>query len=514
MERELIIDVTTSEIAIALLEDRRLVELTKENVSSNYSVGDIYLGKVKRILPALNAAFIDVGNEKDAFLHYFDLGFHFNLLNSYVKKAQQNQRPVVTAPKSGDQILPKGGKITDVLTQGQAILVQIVKESISTKGPRLTAEISIAGRNLVLLPFSDKVSISQKIEQREERKRMERLVRSIIPQGFGVIVRTVAEGKKTATLAPELNALIKRWESCADKIRSSRPPQLLVSEINRTSAILRDMLNVTYNNIYVNDTSLYEEIKEYVGSIAPEQAKIVKLYTGKDPIFERFNISKQIRGSFGKYVSLRNGAYMIMEQTEALHVIDVNSGRTRGVKTQEEQAIEVNMVAATEVARQLRLRDIGGIIVVDFIDMDKQENRNKLFTHMRTLMENDRARHNVLPLSKFGLMQMTRQRVRPATQINNNEQCPACRGTGKIIPSILFDEMLQNQLVYLTQEKKIKHLTLKLHPYMAVYLNSGIISRRRRWAWQNGCRLRIKATNSYALLEHQWFDKNGDKIII
>jgi ribonuclease G len=514
MERELIIDVTTSEIAIALLEDRRLVELTKENTSSNYSVGDIYLGKVKRILPALNAAFIDVGDEKDAFLHYFDLGFHFNLLNSYVKKAQQNQRPAVTAPKSSDQILPKGGKITDVLTQGQAILVQIVKESISTKGPRLTAEISIAGRNLVLLPFSDKVSISQKIEQREERKRMERLVHSIIPQGFGVIVRTVAEGKKTATLAPELNALIKRWESCADKIRTSRPPQLLVSEINRTSAILRDMLNVTYNNIYVNDTSLYDEIREYVGSIAPEQARIVKLYAGKDPIFERFNISKQIRGSFGKYVSLRNGAYMIMEQTEALHVIDVNSGRTRGVKTQEEQALEVNIAAATEVVRQLRLRDIGGIIVVDFIDMDKQDNRNKLFAHMRTLMENDRARHNILPLSKFGLMQMTRQRVRPATQINNNEQCPACRGTGKIIPSILFDEMLQNQLVYLTQEKKIKHLTLKLHPYMAVYLKSGIISRRRRWAWQNGCHLQIKATNSYALLEHQWFDKNGDKIII
>ncbi|MDR0667884.1 MAG: Rne/Rng family ribonuclease [Prevotellaceae bacterium] len=514
MERDLIIDVTTSEIAIALLEDRRLVELTKENTSSNYSVGDIYLGKVKRILPALNAAFIDVGDEKDAFLHYFDLGLHFNLLNSYVKKTQHNQRPVVTAPKSTDQILPKEGKIANVLTQGQAILVQIVKESISTKGPRLTAEISIAGRNLVLLPFSDKISISQKIEQREERKRMERLVRSIIPPGFGVIVRTVAEGKKTATLAPELNALIKRWESCATKIRSSRPPQLLVSEINRTSAILRDMLNVTYNNIYVNDTSLYEEIKEYVSSIAPEQEKIVKLYTGKDPIFERFNISRQIRGSFGKYVSLRNGAYMIMEQTEALHVIDVNSGRTRGDKTQEEQALEVNMAAATEVVRQLRLRDIGGIIVVDFIDMDKPDNRNKLFSYMRSLMENDRSRHNILPLSKFGLMQMTRQRVRPATQINNNEQCPACRGTGKIMPSVLFDEMLQNQLVYLTQEKKIKHLTLKLHPYIAVYLESGLISRRRRWAWQNDCRLQIKAMNSYALLEHQWFDKNGDKIII
>jgi ribonuclease G len=513
MERELVIDVTTSEITIALLEDKRLVELNKENTSNHYSVGDIYFGKVKRVLPALNAAFVDVGDERDAFLHYFDLGLHFNLINGYVKKTQHNQRPAVTAPKS-ENILPKEGKITDVLTQGQSILVQIAKEAISTKGPRLTAEISIAGRNLVLIPFSDKISISQKIEQRDERRRMERLVRSILPSGFGVIVRTVAEGKKTATLAPELSALIKRWESCVEKISSGRPPQLLVSEINRTSAILRDMLNGTYNNIYVNDTSLYEEIKEYVGSIAPEQAKIVKLYAGKDPVFEHFHVSKQIRSSFGKYVTLKNGAYMIMEQTEALHVVDVNSGRTRGVKTQEEQALDVNMAAATEVVRQLRLRDIGGIIVIDFIDMDKPENRNKLFVHMRTLMENDRSKHNILPLSKFGLMQMTRQRVRPATQINNNEQCPACEGTGKIVPSILFDEMLQNQLVYLTQEKKIKNLTLKLHPYIAVYLTCGLISRRRKWAWTNGCRLRVKAMNAYTLLEHQWFDKNGDKIVI
>jgi len=514
MERELVIDVTSSEITIALLEDKRLVELNKESTSNNFSVGDIYMGKVKRIMPALNAAFIDIGDEKDAFLHYFDLGLHFKLLNDYTKKVVANQFPEVTAPEHNAPILPKEGKIADVLTVGQSILVQIVKEAISTKGPRLTAEISIAGRNLVLIPFSSKISISQKMEDKLERRRLERLVRSILPKGFGVIIRTVAEGKKTAILVPELNALIKRWETAAEKIKSSKPPQLLVSEINRTSAILRDLLNGTYNNIYVNDGSLYEEIKEYVISIAPEKEKIVKLYNGNEPIFEQFQVSKQIRSSFGKYVSLKSGAYLIMEQTEALHVVDVNSGRTRGDNNQEAQALEVNMLAASEIARQVRLRDIGGIIVVDFIDLDKAENRQKLFDHMRGIMENDRAKHNILPLSKFGLMQMTRQRVRPATQINNNEQCPSCQGSGKIAPSILLDDVLQNQLTYLVHEKKIKNITLKVHPYIATYLTSGLISRRFKWARKNNCTLRVKSVSAYSFLEYQWFDKNGDKIVI
>jgi ribonuclease G len=514
MERELIIDVTTSEITIALLEDKRLVELNKESTSNNFSVGDIYLGKVKRIMPALNAAFIDVGDEKDAFLHYLDLGIHFNLLNDFTKKAFAHQHPKVKAPRSNTEILPKGGKITDVLTPGQPIMVQIVKESISTKGPRLTAEISIAGRNLVLIPFSDKISISQKIGQKEERSRMERLVRSIILPGFGVIVRTVAEGKKTATLAPELGALIKRWEICVGKIGENKPPQLLVSEINRTSAILRDLLNGTYNSIHINDGSLYEEIKEYISTIAPEKEKIVKLYTRKDPIFEHFGVSRQIRGSFGKYVSLKSGAYMIMEQTEAMHVIDVNSGRIKSAEDQEAQALAVNMMAAAEVARQVRLRDIGGIIVVDFIDMDKPEHRQRLFNYMKDLMESDRARHNILPLSKFGLMQLTRQRVRPATQIRNDEQCPSCNGTGKIMPSIVFEDLLKNQLIYLTHEKKIKSLVLKVHPYIAAYLKCGLFSRRFKWTMQNNCRLRVQAVSSFALLQHQWFDKNGDKIVV
>ncbi|MDR0694121.1 MAG: ribonuclease E/G, partial [Prevotellaceae bacterium] len=299
-----------------------------------------------------------------------------------------------------------------------------------------------------------------------------------------------------------------------NKIGSNKPPQLLVSEINRTSAILRDMLNGTFNNIYVNDTSLFEEVKEYVTSIFPEKGKIVKLYAGKEPIFEHYGVSRQIRGSFGKYVSLKRGAYIIMEQTEALHVIDVNSGRIKTADNQEEQALEVNLMAVTEAARQLRLRDIGGIIVIDLIDMERADNRQKVFNAMRDAMGLDRARHNILPLSRFGLMQLTRQRVRPATQIRNDELCPSCNGTGKIMPSIVFEDILQNQLIYLTGEKQIKNLVLKVHPYMAAYLQHGLLSRRVKWAVQNKCRFHIKAVSSFALLQHQWFDKNGDKITI
>ncbi|MDR1405712.1 MAG: Rne/Rng family ribonuclease [Prevotellaceae bacterium] len=514
MDRDLVIDVTTSEISIALLEDKRLVELSKDSTSTNFAVGDIYLGKVKRVMPALNAAFVDVGDEKDAFLHYFDLGFHFRLINEFTKQAFARQPVKLKAPKQSDAILPKDGKISDVLAPGQPVLVQVVKESISTKGPRLTSEISLAGRNLVLIPFSDKISISSKISDRDERSRMERLAKSILPPGCGVIVRTVAEGKKTATLAPELNALYRRWNACTEKIGAGKTPQLLVNEINRTSAILRDMLNGTFNNIYVNDTSLFEEIKEYVTSIYPEKERIVKLYAGREPIFEHYGVSRQIRASFGKYVSLKRGAYIIMEQTEALHVIDVNSGRIKTNNNQEEQALEVNLMAVTEVARQLRLRDIGGIIVIDLIDMERADNRQKVFNAMRDAMASDRARHNILPLSRFGLMQLTRQRVRPATQIRNDELCPSCNGTGKIMPSIVFEDILQNQLTYLAGEKKIKYLTLKVHPYMEAYLRHGLLSRRMKWAIENQCRLYIKAVSSYALLQHQWFDRNGDKIII
>ncbi|HOU75419.1 MAG TPA: ribonuclease E/G, partial [Tenuifilum sp.] len=322
MNTELIIDVRETEVAIALLENKQLVELNKERSNVQFSVGDIYLGKVKKIMPGLNAAFVDVGYEKDAFLHYLDLGPQFKTLQKYVQDHYSRKNKTIPISKYG--MLPdidKSGKITDVLSTGQPVMVQIAKEPISTKGPRLTSEISIAGRNIVLVPFNDKVSISQKITAPEERKRLKRLMESIIPKNFGVIVRTAAEGKKVAVLDAELRSLIKRWEITVEKLKNPGYPVLLTSEIKRTSAILRDMLNGSFNSIHVNDENVYEEIREYIESIAPEKEKIVKLYNGNVPIFDQFGVEKQIKSLFGRTVSIKSGAYLIVEHTEALHVI-------------------------------------------------------------------------------------------------------------------------------------------------------------------------------------------------
>ncbi|HJZ39802.1 MAG TPA: Rne/Rng family ribonuclease, partial [Bacteroidales bacterium] len=425
MSKELIIDTSSSDVTIALLEDKKLVELNKEKSNPQFAVGDIYLGKVKKLMPGLNAAFVDVGYEKDAFLHYLDLGPQVRSLHKYLEASLNRKGKIFSFQRfKRERDIDKDGTITDVLTPGQLVLVQIAKEPISTKGPRLTSEISIAGRNLVLMPFHDKVSVSQKLQSNEEKNRLKTLIQSIKPHNYGIIVRTVAEGKKVKDLDTELKGLVRKWENAFDNLRGVKPPFLLISELNRTSAILRDILNVSFNSITVDDEIIHREIKEYINTIAPEKEKIVKLHKGEVPIFEHYGIEKQIKSSFGKTVSFRNGAYLIIEHTEALHVIDVNSGnRSKSVSNQETNAFETNLAAAEEIARQLRLRDMGGIIVVDFIDMQSGDHKQKITEKLKLAMENDRAKHSILPLSKFGLMQITRQRVRPEMHISTTEKC-------------------------------------------------------------------------------------------
>ncbi|MDD3273430.1 MAG: Rne/Rng family ribonuclease [Bacteroidales bacterium] len=515
MEKDLIIDVNTTEVSIALLENHRLMELNKEQNNGHYSVGDVYLGRVKRIMPALNAAFVDIGDNKDAFIHYLDLGVAFKALDWFTRHigpSKQSHSELFSNVKLSD-ILEKEGKIADILKPGQLIVAQIVKEPISTKGSRLTSEISIAGRNMVLIPFSDKVNISQKITSKEEKKRLERLVYSILPPNYGVIIRTAAEGKRAAVLDGELKSLIKKWEDSWSKLAKGSAPQLLFTENSRTTTILRDLLNESFTNVYVNDESIYEEVKDYISVIAPEHEKIVKYYKGSLPIFDNFEVTKQIRGSFGKVITIRQGAYLIIEHTEALHVIDVNSGiRAKSGADQEQNAFEVNMNAAEEIARQLRLRDMGGIIIVDFIDMDSNENKIKLFRHMQDLMQSDRAKHNILPITKFGLMQITRQRVRPAMEINTAETCPSCNGTGKITSSLLIDETIERQLAYYVKEKGHKSLSIKINPIVAAYLTKGITSIRFKLALKYKCSLKIKESADNHLLQVIWFDSKGEKI--
>ncbi|MDX9845430.1 MAG: Rne/Rng family ribonuclease [Tenuifilaceae bacterium] len=514
MNTELIIDLRSSEVAIALLEDKQLVELNKEKSNVQFSVGDIYLGKVKKIMPGLNAAFVDVGYEKDAFLHYLDLGPQFRSFHKLLQVAQSKKgKPFTISKAKLEPEIDKEGKISSILNSGQTVLVQIAKEPISTKGPRLSAEISIAGRNIVLLPFSDKISISQKITSIEERKRLKRLLESIVPKNFGVIVRTAAEGKKVAILDAELRNLIKKWEMAFDRVKTAPVPGIILSELKRTSAIIRDMLNVSFNSIYVNDENIYNDIKEYIGTIAPEKEKIVKLYNGKVPIFENFGIEKQIKGLFGKTVSFKSGAYLIIEHTEALHVVDVNSGnRSKAGNDQETNALEVNLAAAEEITRQLRLRDMGGIIVVDFIDMHQNENKQMVFDKMKELMAKDRTKHNILPLSKFGLMQITRQRVRPEMHIETLEKCPTCKGTGEVSPPLLLDEEIEKKLAFLVTEKEIKKLVLKAHPYVASFLTKGILSKRFRWTRKYGCSLKVVPISSFTFLEYHFLDQTENEI--
>ena len=516
MEKDLIIDVSSKEVSIALLENKRLVELNKEQVSDRCAVGDLYLGKVRKIMPALNAAFVDIGQEKDAFVHYLDLGLAFVAIDYFTQRvlSKKNASTLYPSLKLG-HVLEKEGKIADVIKTGRPVLVQIVKEPISTKGARLTADISIAGRNMVLLPFSEKVNLSSKIASNEERRRLERLIYSILPPNYGLIVRTAAEGKRAAVLDAELRALIKKWEDTWPKMEQNIIPQRLMSENNRATTILRDLLNDSFSSIHVNDKALYDEIVDYIATIAPEKEKIVKLHKDGVSIFEQFEVAKQIRAAFGRVVPMRQGTYLVIDHTEALHVVDVNSGiRSKMATDQEHNAFEVNKAAAEEIARQLRLRDMGGIIVVDFIDMDNAEHKAKLLRYMQDLMANDRAKHHILPLSKFGLMQITRQRVRPAMEINTSENCPTCRGTGKVAPTVDFAESIQNQLVYYVQEKGHKHLLLELHPYVAAYLKQGFPSMLTKWQWKHKCNLKLLPSMDCAMLQIRWLDKNSERIDI
>ncbi|HEX2920315.1 MAG TPA: Rne/Rng family ribonuclease [Bacteroidales bacterium] len=515
MNKDLIIDAGSSEISLALLEDKQLVELNKEKRNVKFSVGDIYLGKVKKIMPGLNAAFVNVGYERDAFLHYLDLGAQFRTQHKYYTAALQKQGRVPPLQKfKTDPDIDKDGKITDVLTTGQTVIVQITKEPISTKGPRLASEISIAGRNLVLMPYCDKVSVSAKIESTEEKNRLKALVQSIKPKNYGVIIRTVAEGKKLAVLDAELRELITRWESAFTTLKKDiKSPRLFIGEMNRTSTILRDMLNVTFNNIYINDADFAEDVRKYISEIAPEKEKIVKVYKGTLPIFDHFGINKQIKALFGKTVSFKHGAYLIIEHTEALHVIDVNSGnRSRSGNDQESNALEVNMEAATEIARQLRLRDMGGIIVVDFIDMQTNENKQLLFDKMKEVMSNDRTKHNILPLTKFGLMQITRQRVRPEMNIVTNEKCPSCLGTGETKPTILFTDELERNLEFIVDRIKTRRIILNVHPFVASFLKKGVFSIRLRWSLKHKINLIVQAVTSYHMLEYRFCDPEGNEI--
>ena len=514
MIKELIIDSSPNGATIALLQDKQLVELHKEQITNNYTVGDIYLGRIKKIMPSLNAAFVDVGYEKDAFLHYLDLGPQVQSLLKLTKQVRSGgyQSKLLDNFKL-DADINKGGKISDVLSKGVLIPVQIAKEPISTKGPRLSSDLSIAGRYVVLVPFSEVISISKKIKSNTERTRLRKVVESIKPKHFGVIIRTVSEGKGVPELQKDLLDLISKWETFVTKLHGTEPSKKVLGEIGRTSTILRDILNPDFQHIYVNEQSMYEEVRSYIHEISPDLEGIVRLHKHKEPIFEHHGVDKQIKSTFGKTVNLAGGAYLVIEHTEALHVIDVNSGnRTASKENQEENAYQVNREAAKEIARQLRLRDMGGIVVVDFIDMHKATNRKDLFDYLKAEMAHDRAKHTILPPSKFGLVQITRQRVRPEMNIVTTELCPACGGTGTIRPTILLLDDIENNFNYILTEQNEKGITLCVHPYIEAYIKKGLVTRQMKWYFKYNQWIKVRSNPAYQITEFHFFSSKDEEI--
>lgn len=514
ISREIVITSHGNEVQVAVLEDKKLMEIHREKSSMQFSVGDIYLGKVKKIMPGLNAAFVDVGSDKEAFLHYLDLGVNARTVNAFVSQAVTTGKRSISRVQYLDEV-PKNGRISDVITSGQQLMVQVAKEPISTKGPRVTTEVSFAGRYLVLVPFNDKVTISQKIRSGEERKRLKSLVQGIKPRNFGVIIRTNAEHHTAEELSADLDHLRYKWDTAVENLFASKPPVRVSQEEDCISSLLREMLNDSFQAIHVDTPDAFKEVKSFVHLYSPDKENIVKQYNDKQPIFERFGVAKQIKSSFGKVVTVRSGVYLIIEHTEAMHVIDVNSGnRVKSSQTPEENALNTNLIAAAEIARQLRLRDMGGIICIDFVDLHDAKNRLALYKAMEEFMANDKAKHTILPLNKFCVMQITRQRVRQATIIETTEQCPTCRGTGKVKPPILIEDDLANMLEFLFDKQGEKGATIMVHPFVAAYLKQGFPSILMKWRWKYKKRIKLVANHSYHLMEHHFFNLDNDEIML
>ena len=513
MDKELIINSSPTQVEIALMENNRLVEIHTEKTNSKFTVGDIFLGNVKKMRPSLNAAFVDLGHRKDAFLHYTDLGAQIKSLKKYTKEVMGKSLNTHLLEKfETEPDNPKNGKIDQVFAKNDYVLVQVLKEPISTKGPRLSCEITIPGRYVVLTPFNNTVSISKKIGNTAERQRLKVLVESIKPKDFGVVVRTAAEGKMVADLHTEIRGLTDKWKEIYDELRVANSPRKLLSEIDKTSSILRDVLSDNFNKVVVNDKDLYNSSRDYLKSIGSDKVNIIQHHTGARPIFDAFGVTKQIKSSFGKTFTMHSGAYLVIEHTEAMHVIDVNSGPKANKKSQEDASMSVNLEAAEEVARQVRLRDIGGIIIIDFIDMRGSDAKMSLFNKMKDFMRNDRAQHTILPLSKFGLMAITRQRVREEVKIDTSETCPTCLGTGKAKASVLIIDDIKRDIEHIFSSRPQSKLKLEVHPFIFAYLKKGIISEQMRWYKEFKSWIKLKQNNDFQMLQYKFYDSLDDEV--
>ncbi len=504
MKKDIIINSTANEHRIAILEDGKLAELFVETPGKARNVGDIYLGRIAKVMPGIRAAFVNIGMEQDAFLHFSDVGSieEFNVLFDDEDDEKDDDAP--TTGEAGKEVVagggdgaPASGEIAvmsdrrrepsgrrqppgyqDVnLQKGQSILVQITKEPVGKKGVRVRSAISLPGRFLVLIPFDGKVGASKKLNNFKEKRRLRRAVRSMLPKGFGAIIRTVADGKSEEMLKQDLDELIKTWQGIEKAVKSENPPALIYKDMNTTSSVIRDLFQDTVEHVVVDDKKLYKETRAYVQWMSPDMLGRVEYYREKEPIFDKYGIEKDIQTLFSKKIWLKSGGYLFIEKTEAMTVIDVNSGRYAATKEQELNSLRTNLESAREVCRQLRLRDIGGLIVVDFIDLEDEKNRKKIYDEMKKELRKDRAKMTVLPMTEFGLMQITRQRIRQSVQMSFSESCPMCGGTGLVQSKTSTVNQIERWIKRFKSEKREYRLELRVNPTIAEYLTHGTISR-------------------------------------
>jgi len=542
MKKEIVINSTANEHRIAILEDGKLAELFVETPGKERMVGDIYLGKVAKVMPGIRAAFIDIGLQQDAFLHFSDIGSSLSEYNALFEDDDDDEHepsanpataaatgvspsPDAPAPAAPPADTRRGGHTNGDgqrhhrpdrevnLQKGQDILVQITKEPVGKKGVRVTSEISLPGRFLVLLPFDGKVGVSKKLSDFKEKRRLRRVVRPILPSGFGAIIRTVAEGKEDNLIKQDLEELLRVWSNIEKAVKTENPPALVYKDMTTTSSVIRDLFGDRVERVGVDDKKLFKEIKAYVQWMSPDMLDRLEYYKGKEPIFDKYGVEKDIQTLMSKKVWLKSGGYIFIEKTEAMTVIDVNSGRYAAKREQELNSLRTDLEAAREMTRQLRLRDIGGIIVIDFIDLDDEKNRKKVYDEVKKELKRDRAKATVLPMTEFGLMQITRQRIRQNVQMSLSDACPTCGGTGLVQSKTTTLNQIERWIRRFKSESREFRLQLHVNPNTAGYLTQGTISRLTKIMFKFFVKVKVVPDQALAMDDFRFISVKQNKDI-
>lgn len=561
MRKEIIINATANEVRIAITEDRRLAELYVETPEKERMVGDIYLGRVAKVMPGIRAAFIDLGLKQDAFLHFSDIGSSLSDYSSLIgdedsevdtedegdedeaAQVESTQQASATASPGGPAApppIPQSSEATTIqappsvppqrqqrngrengrqqppvpdLKKGQEIIVQVTKEPVGKKGVRVTSEVSLPGRFLVLLPFDGKIGISKKMSNFREKRRLRRIVRSILPPGFGVIVRTVAQERDEAVLKQDLESLIETWREIEKTLKTEEPPTLLYKDMATTSSVIRDLFTDAVERVVVDSKKLYKEIRAYVKLNSPTLLEKIELYGKREPIFDSYGIEKEIAACLSRKVWLKSGGYIIIDQTEAMTVIDVNSGRYAAKREQELNSLRTNLEASREICRQIRLRDLGGIIVIDFIDLEDDRNKKKVYDELRKEFRRDRAKVTVLPMTEIGLVQITRQRIRQNILHSFSEPCPVCGGGGLVQSKSSIVNQIERWIRRFKSESREFRVTLQVHPTIAAYLKEGTVSRLTKMMFKYFIRIKLHEDSKLPLAEFHIISKKQNKDI-